>query len=153
MHAAQSRSQTPDLWISRAAVTAMLGHVGTRSWQERVGVLIGIPGKALEALRLANSTNGPGAFRLEASELARASRWAARQGHAIVALYHNHPNGDLRLSTVDRHSLLQSSWPWLLVASEEGGLQARCYAPATCASLQVDYEASLYRASPAVQFS
>jgi proteasome lid subunit RPN8/RPN11 len=139
----QPRSSDYRLWVSRDAALGLLAHLSSPPIQERVGVFIGTAGTALSAIRLANSTNGPGAFRLEASELARASRYAARYGQEVLALYHDHSSRDLRLSVVDRLSLMRGCWPWLLVALDEGGLHARCYAPITCEPLEVGFELDL----------
>lgn len=129
-----------DIRLSEQSADGLLNHLAIRQFQESVGVLIGVPGFAASAIRLLNSTAGPGSFRIEAFELARASRYAARKNQQIVALYHSHPSGDLGLSDMDRRFLAQSRWPWLVIALAENGLQLCGYKPGTGKPLRIIME-------------
>lgn len=128
------------LWISQTVVDFLTAQLGTQQSREHVGVLIGSEGLAFSAIRLNNSTDGPSIFRLEQSELLRAARYAEQQSYQIVALYHSHPSGDLRLSKGDEWPLMRSAWPWVIITLDDNRLQISGYCAKTCEPLRVTFE-------------
>ena len=129
-----------ELWLSRSVVESLIIHLLMPQIQESVGVLIGTPGHATSAVRLLNSNADLEAFRIESFEIVRASKYALQRGKQIVALYHRHPSGDLKLSNRDQLFLAQSQWAWLVVALAGDELLYRGYAARTCNPLRIVLE-------------
>lgn len=131
------RNHSPDLCLSPVATRCLRSYLEWSSGQECVGALIGTLGYVTEAVRLLNSSGAPDTFRIEAFELVRVARYAARRDQQVLALYHSHPGNDLRLSDQDRKALSQSRWPWLIVSLDANQLDYCGYAAGSCEQLCV----------------
>jgi proteasome lid subunit RPN8/RPN11 len=57
-------------------------------------------------------------FEIPDAELRRTRAWANDRGLEVVAIFHSHPSGDLRLSAADRAGLEYSEWPWVVVTRD-----------------------------------
>ena len=78
-------------------------------------------------------------FEIPDCELRRVCAYAQERGLHIMALFHSHPSGDLRLSESDRACLRYSEWPWVIITQSKGkaGVVLTGYASADASSIKV----------------
>jgi len=101
-----------------------------------LGVLRGGKSLATEMVLSRTPTDGHGEFEIPDHELRRIRAWAEDHELAILALFHSHPSGSLRLSAADRAALRHSEWPWLVVSHRSGrSLKLALYRPGDGARL------------------
>jgi proteasome lid subunit RPN8/RPN11 len=87
--------------IGQALYTAMLEHVQADYPLEACGLLGGEEGRALRLYRVDNRLQSSTRFEMNALQQVRAMLDIEAQGMALAAVYHSHPHGPARPSSLD----------------------------------------------------
>jgi proteasome lid subunit RPN8/RPN11 len=95
---------------------------------EAAGFLLGSEQLVREVALARGSAGGRGEFSVPDYELRRIRAWAAERKLRIVALFHSHPGGDVRLSPADEAALRHSEWPWVVI-TQAAELEIAAYRP------------------------
>lgn len=91
----------------------MIAHARHAEPSECCGVLLGVPGEVVEAVRTRNVAGDPNRFLLDPKDHIDARREGRRRGLEIVGFYHSHPHSAALPSATD---LADASYPGHLYA-------------------------------------
>jgi len=107
------------LYVTQAAHTSMVQHVELSGSTEAVGLLSG-KGETASACHPLGNLVGEGAFAAHPYDQYLAERAIARAGAVLLAIYHSHPEGGLRMSSTDRGFAKRRNAVQIIVATRQG---------------------------------
>ena len=108
-----------EIWFPRAVCDEILSLAADADSVETCGFLLGArETSSIDVwlvIAVRNASRQIGAFSICDYEVDRVRRVAERAGCEMVALFHTHPSGSLRLSPQDLIGVTRSSIPWVIV--------------------------------------
>ncbi|MEM9069256.1 MAG: Mov34/MPN/PAD-1 family protein [Myxococcota bacterium] len=114
------------LAISSGAAKSLREHIAWAHPWEAVGFLGGAE-VATRVFAARSSSSAGRTFQLYRSDIERFAAKARESGEALLAIYHSHPSGVLRLSAEDERAIAHSPWPWVVLTLDQGTLRAQGY--------------------------
>ncbi|HWF86155.1 MAG TPA: M67 family metallopeptidase [Vicinamibacterales bacterium] len=113
--------------IARAALDTIVAHAREARPAECCGLLLGVDGAIVEAVRTPNVSDDPNRFTIEPAAHIAARREARERGLAVLGFYHSHPHSPPAPSVTD---LSEASYPdhlYLIVSPAPERAQIRIF--------------------------
>ena len=109
-----------DLEVTSGAIATLLEEAAKAAPEECCGLLLGRPGKVVEARPAANVALDPNLrFEIDPAALFAAHRDARNGGPELLGYFHSHPNGHPRPSAIDCEHASGDNRAWAIVAEGE----------------------------------
>ena len=104
--------------IARRVHETLLAEAAAASGRECCGLLIGVPGRIVDAVPARNVAADPArSFEIDPATLLRTHREARGAGQRVVGHYHSHPNGRAEPSLRDAARAVANGELWLIIAA------------------------------------
>ncbi len=98
------------LRIQKHHADEMIAHALAEYPNECCGILTGKDGTVSRIYRITNTVKSPTRYLMDPQEQLSAMLEAERRGEEVLAFYHSHTRGALRISDTDVRMALQSGW-------------------------------------------